>query len=77
MRLEIICHDRVGIAQDVLSIFVERKIDLRGIELKQPGHIFINIPDLEFREYVDSLANECSVRITIICFDLDDADQVG
>ena len=50
MRLEIICHDRVGIAQDVLGIFVERKIDLRGIELKQPGHIFINIPDLEFSE---------------------------
>lgn len=50
MRLEIVCHDRVGIAQEVLSIFVERAIDLRGIELKQPGHIFINIPDLEFIE---------------------------
>ncbi len=50
MRLEIVCQDRVGIAQDVLGIFVEREIDLRGIELKQPGHIFINIPDLEFLE---------------------------
>ena len=50
MRLEIGCQDRVGIAQDVLSIFVERKIDLRGIELKQPGKIFINIPDLDFSE---------------------------
>ena len=50
MRLEIGCHDRVGIAQDVLGIFVEREIDLRGIELKQPGKIFINIPDLEFSE---------------------------
>ncbi|WP_206484463.1 transcriptional regulator TyrR [Thalassotalea sp. G2M2-11] len=50
MRLEIGCHDRVGIAQDVLSIFVERAIDLRGIELKQPGKIFINIPDLDFSE---------------------------
>jgi len=50
MRLEIGCHDRVGIAQDVLGIFVERQIDLRGIELKQPGKIFINIPDLEFSE---------------------------
>lgn len=50
MRLEIGCHDRVGIAQDVLSIFVERHIDLRGIELKQPGKIFINIPDLDFSE---------------------------
>jgi len=50
MRLEIGCHDRVGIAQDVLGIFVERQIDLRGIELKQPGKIFINIPDLDFSE---------------------------
>ncbi len=50
MRLEIGCHDRVGIAQDVLGIFVERHIDLRGIELKQPGKIFINIPDLDFSE---------------------------
>lgn len=50
MRLEIGCHDRVGIAQDVLSIFVERDIDLRGIELKQPGKIYINIPDLDFSE---------------------------
>lgn len=50
MRLEIGCQDRVGIAQDVLSIFVERGIDLRGIELKRPGKIFINIPDLDFSE---------------------------
>jgi transcriptional regulator of aroF, aroG, tyrA and aromatic amino acid transport len=50
MRLEIGCQDRVGIAQDVLSIFVERQIDLRGIELKQPGKIYINIPDLDFSE---------------------------
>lgn len=53
MRLEIGCHDRVGIAQDVLQIFVERSIDLRGIELKQPGKIFINIPDLDFSELQD------------------------
>lgn len=50
MRLEIICQDRVGIAQDVLGIFVEREIDLRGIELKHSGKIFVNIPDLEFSE---------------------------
>jgi transcriptional regulator of aroF, aroG, tyrA and aromatic amino acid transport len=50
MRLEIGCHDRVGIALNVLEIFVDRAIDLRGIELKQPGKIYINIPDLEFSE---------------------------
>jgi len=53
MRLEIGCHDRVGIAQSVLAIFVDRGIDLRGIELKQPGKIFINIPDLAFCELQD------------------------
>ncbi|MGL1958819.1 MAG: transcriptional regulator TyrR [Colwellia sp.] len=48
MRLEITCNDRIGMGQKVLSIFVEHSINVRGIELKQPGRIFINIPDLEF-----------------------------
>ncbi len=50
MRLEITCHDRVGMGQKVLGIFVEHSINVRGIELKQPGRIFINIPDLEFSD---------------------------
>lgn len=50
MRLEIVCQDRVGIAQEVLGIFVSREIDLRGIELKHSGVIFVNIPDLDFSE---------------------------
>ncbi len=50
MRLEITCHDRVGMGQKVLGIFVEHEINVRGIELKQPGRIFINIPDLEFSD---------------------------
>lgn len=50
MRLEIVCKDRVGIAQSVLAIFVGRGIDIRGIEFKRPGNIFINIPDLDFSE---------------------------
>ncbi|MBL4910925.1 MAG: transcriptional regulator TyrR [Alteromonadaceae bacterium] len=50
MRLEISCHDRVGMGEKVLGIFVEHDINVRGIELKQPGRIFINIPDLEFSE---------------------------
>ncbi len=50
MRLEITCHDRVGMGQKVLGIFVEHGINVRGIELKQPGRIFINIPDLEFSD---------------------------
>jgi len=50
MRLEITCHDRVGMGQKVLGIFVGHGINVRGIELKQPGRIFINIPDLEFSD---------------------------
>ncbi len=50
MRLEITCHDRVGMGQKVLGIFVEYGINVRGIELMQPGRIFINIPDLDFSD---------------------------
>lgn len=50
MRLEISCHDRVGIGQKVLGVFVEHGINVRGIELKETGRIFINIPDREFSE---------------------------
>lgn len=50
MHLEIICHDRVGMAQKVLGIFVEHDINVRGIELLQSGRIFINIPDLCFSD---------------------------
>ena len=48
MRLEISCQDRVGIAQKVFGIFVEYEINVRGIEVKKAGNIFINIEDLEF-----------------------------
>jgi transcriptional regulator of aroF, aroG, tyrA and aromatic amino acid transport len=50
MRLEITCHDRIGMGQKVLGIFVEHGINVRGIELMQPGRIFINIPDLDFSD---------------------------
>ena len=50
MRLEITCHDRVGMGQKVLGIFVEHGINVRCIELMQPGRIFINIPDLDFSD---------------------------
>ncbi|HBY84897.1 MAG TPA: transcriptional regulator TyrR, partial [Colwellia sp.] len=50
MRLEITCHDRVGMGEKVLGIFVEHGINVRGIELMQPGRIFINIPSLDFSD---------------------------
>jgi len=50
MRLEIGCDDRVGMAQKVLGIFVEHNINIRSIESKKSGKIFVNIPDLEFSD---------------------------
>lgn len=50
MNLEIICHDRVGMAQTVLGIFVEHDINVRGIELLEAGRIFINIPEICFSD---------------------------
>lgn len=51
MRLEISCQDRLGIAQDVLDILVEHKIDLRGIEIDETGKIFLNFPTIEFDDF--------------------------
>lgn len=50
MRLELVCRNRVGILQEVSSIFVEHNIDVVGIELHEPGHVFINIPNIDFNE---------------------------
>lgn len=51
MRLEIICQDRLGIAQDVLDILVEHSIDLRGIEIDPVGIIYLNFPNIEFENF--------------------------
>ena len=51
MRLEIICEDRVGVAQKVLGIFVEHDINIKGIDaVTETGQVFIHIADLEFSE---------------------------
>ena len=51
MRLEISCQDRLGIAQDVLDILVNKEIDLRGIEIDPVGKIFLNFPNIEFEDF--------------------------
>jgi len=51
MRLEIICQDRLGIAQDVLDILVKYSIDLRGIEIDEIGKIFLSFPSIDFEEF--------------------------
>ncbi|MDN3653178.1 transcriptional regulator TyrR [Thalassotalea ponticola] len=54
MRLEITCEDRVGIAQEVLAIFVERQINIKGIDaITESGQIFMHMPDLEFTQLQD------------------------
>lgn len=56
MQLEITCCDRLGIAQEILDLFVKRDIDLRGMELQTSGKIFINIPDLPHDKQVTLIA---------------------
>ncbi|MBC3766428.1 transcriptional regulator TyrR [Neptunicella marina] len=51
MRLEIICQDRLGIAQDVLDILVRHEIDLKGIEIDKTGKIYLHFPSIEFAEF--------------------------
>jgi len=55
MRLEICCQDRVGLAQKVLSILAEYEINIKGIELKEPSIIYVNILDLDFSELQEIL----------------------
>lgn len=50
MRLELLYRNRVGIVQEISSIFVEHNIDLVGVELHKSGHIFINAPNIDFTD---------------------------
>lgn len=51
MRLKITCEDRLGIAQQVLGVFVEHNINIKGIDTASvAGPIFVHIPDLDFSE---------------------------
>jgi len=50
MRLELLYRNRVGIVQEISSIFVEYNIDLVGVELHKSGHIFINAPNVDFTD---------------------------
>lgn len=50
MRLEITCHDRIDMVQNILGFFVEHSINVCGIEFKQFGKVFIKILDLELSD---------------------------
>ncbi|WP_119396020.1 TyrR/PhhR family helix-turn-helix DNA-binding protein [Salinibius halmophilus] len=50
MRLQIVCDDRLGIAQEILGILVENDISLAGIELAPNTGMYLNFPTVEFEK---------------------------
>ncbi|MBP8268260.1 MAG: transcriptional regulator TyrR, partial [Aeromonas sp.] len=50
-RLEVSCEDRLGLTRELLDRLVEHNIDLRGIEIDTSGIIYLNFPELEFRDF--------------------------
>ncbi|CAK9884986.1 MAG: Transcriptional regulatory protein TyrR [Candidatus Erwinia impunctatus] len=51
MRLEVFCHDRLGLTRELLDLLVTRHIDLRGIEIAEAGRIYLNFPPVEFEVF--------------------------
>jgi len=51
MRLQVLCQNRMGIAQEILDILVSHEIDLHGIEAGPTGKIYLHFPNLEFGEF--------------------------
>ncbi len=51
MRLEVICENRLGIAQEVLNLLVSFDLNLRSIDADQTGRIYVHFPKLEFSQF--------------------------
>lgn len=52
MRLEILCADRIGIAQEVLNILVNYQVDLKGIEVDSVNcKMYVSFPPIEFEQF--------------------------
>lgn len=57
MRLEIQCEDRVGMAREVLDLFVPYAIDMKGIEVDSlQRRMYCAFPDIPFSELQTLLA---------------------
>ena len=56
MRLEVFCHDRLGLTRELLDLLVERKIDLRGIEIAPIGRIYLNFTPVSFEQFSQLMA---------------------
>ncbi len=50
MRLEVVCQDRLGMAQELLGILVQYGINLKSIETDPKRNIFLNFPELDFSQ---------------------------
>jgi len=51
LRLEVICENRLGIAQEVLSLLSGFDINLRSIDADQNGRIYVHFPKIEFSQF--------------------------
>ncbi|KGM29548.1 transcriptional regulator TyrR [Photorhabdus akhurstii] len=51
MRLEVICHDRIGLTRELLDLLVLENIDLKGIEISQIGRIYLNFSPVDFNVF--------------------------
>ncbi|WP_147198107.1 transcriptional regulator TyrR [Pantoea sp. CCBC3-3-1] len=56
MRLEVFCHDRLGLTRELLDLLVERNIDLRGIEIAPIGRIYLNFTPVSFDQFSQLMA---------------------
>lgn len=56
MRLEVYCQDRLGLTRELLDLLVERRIDLRGIEIAAIGRIYLNFSSIDFNEFSQLMA---------------------
>lgn len=56
MRLEVFCHDRIGLTRELLDLLVERRIDLRGIEIAAIGRIYLNFSNVSFDPFSQLMA---------------------
>ena len=50
MRLDILFLDRVGIAQEILSVLAERRLNVVAVEV-DPPHIYIDAPELVVQQW--------------------------
>lgn len=56
MRLEVFCRDRIGLTRELLDLLVERRIDLRGIEIAAIGRIYLNFSTISFEQFSQLMA---------------------